>query len=255
MFDREAIEVFLTKVPDLRNPWRVVLTLLYVIVWAVACGAFFYFVDRLAPYGSLISQAAMCLVVTAISIIHFVQASAYRERYGELAYRYFFYHLMIPYLITWYACFFHPLFVSGPRLLPLWLAMAMGILFLALTAITSLHIERAGFHTVTHGMDVYTIFPEEATVVRGEIYGYVRHPLYLSLMCGTLALALLRNNGMALLVALLLLIPSLAAGYMEDRELIERAGEEHREYIRNTPALVPARRLGGFLKLLFSFEK
>jgi len=255
MFDREAIEVFLEKVPDLRNPWGVVLTVLYALVWAAACGAFFYLVDRLAPYGPLISQAVMCLVVTAISILHFVRASAYRERYGAMAYRYFFYQLMIPYLVTWYACFFHPLFVSGPRLLPPWLAISLGVLFLVLTVLTSLHIERAGFHTVTHGMDVYTIFPEEATVVRGEIYGYVRHPLYLSLMCGTLALAFLRNNGMALLVALLLLIPSLAAGYMEDWELIERAGEEHKEYIRNTPALVPVRRLGGFLKLLVSFEK
>ena len=255
MFDREAIEVFLDKVPDLRNPWRATLTLLYTIVLAVACGAFFYFVDRLGPYGPLISQAIMCLVVTAISIIHFVLASAYREKYGAMAYRHFFYHLMIPYLVTWYAGFFHPLFVGGPRLLPLWLAVVLGVLFLVLFVLTSLHIERAGFHTVTHGMDVYTIFPEEATVVRGEIYGYVRHPLYLSLMCGTIALALLRNNGMALLVALLLLVPSLAAGYMEDRELIERAGEEHRLYLGNTPALFPLRRLGGFLRLLFTFAK
>ena len=60
---------------------------------------------------------------------------------------------------------------------------------------------------------------------------------------------------MALLVALLLLVPSLAAGYMEDRELIERAGEEHREYLRNAPPLLPLRRLGGFLRLLFAFAR
>jgi protein-S-isoprenylcysteine O-methyltransferase Ste14 len=255
MFDHDAIEVFLAKVPDLRNPWRALLTVLYVLVWAVVCGAFFYFVDRLTSYAPLISQAVMCLVVTAISAIHFVLAGAYREKYGEMAYRYFFYHLMIPYLVTWYACFFHPLFVDGPRLLPPWLAISLAALFLLLTALTSLQIERAGFHTVTHGMDVYTIFPEEATVVRGKIYGYVRHPLYLSLMCGTIALAFLRNNGMAMLASLLLLIPSLAAGYMEDRELIQRAGEKHREYIQNTPALVPVTRPGGFLRMLVSFEK
>ena len=63
------------------------------------------------------SQALMCLIVTAISAIHFVRARAYRKKYGAMAYRYFFYHLMIPYLVTWYACFFHPVFVSGPRLL------------------------------------------------------------------------------------------------------------------------------------------
>jgi protein-S-isoprenylcysteine O-methyltransferase Ste14 len=197
----------------------------------------------------------MCLVVTAISFVHFALARTYREKYGPMAYRYFFYHLMIPYLVTWYACFFHPLFVAGPRLLPPWLAISLGGLFLVLFLLTDLQIERAGFHTVTHGMDLYTIFPEEATVVRGEIYGYVRHPLYLALMCGTIALAFFRNNGTALLVSLLLLIPSLAAGYMEDRELIERTGKEHSEYIRNTPALVPVKQLPGFLKLLISFEK
>ncbi|MFN2167247.1 MAG: methyltransferase family protein [Anaerolineae bacterium] len=255
MFDRESIEVFLNKVPDLRNGWRAALTVLYILILAAACGAFFYFVDGLGPYGPFISQAAMALVVTAISVVHFALARTYREKYGTMAYRHFFYHLMIPYLVTWYACFFHPLFVAGPRLLPTGLALSLGLLFLALFLLTDLQIERAGFHTVTHGMDVYTIFPEEATVVRGEIYGYVRHPLYLSLMCGTIALAFFRNNGMAILVSLLLLIPSLAAGYMEDRELIERSGEAHSEYIRNTPALVPVKRLPGFLKLLVSFEK
>ncbi len=255
MFDREAIEVFLAKVPDLRNPWRVILTVLYILAWVAACGAFFYYVDRLGSYAPLLSQAIMCLVVTTISALHFAWASVYRKKYGAMAYRYFFYHMMIPYLVTWYACFFHPLFVNGPRLLPPWLAISVGIPFLGLTVLTSLQIERAGFHTVTHGMDVYTIFPEEATVVYGEIYGYVRHPLYLSLMCGTIALALLRNNGMALLVSLLLLIPSLAAGYMEDRELLERVGEAHREYVRSTPALVPLRRLGSFLGMLISLKK
>ena len=255
MFDRESIEVFLGKVPDLRNGWRAALTVLYILILAAACGAFFYFVDGLGPGGPLLSQAAMCLVVTAISSIHFALARTYREKYGAMAYRHFFYHLMIPYLVTWYACFFHPLFVTGPRLLPTWLAIFLGLLFLVLFFLTDLQIERAGFHTVTHGMDVYTIFPEEATVVRGEIYAYVRHPLYLSLMCGTIALAFFRNNGIALLVSLLLLIPSLAAGYMEDRELIQRAGEEHREYIRDTAALIPVKRLPGFLKLLVSFKR
>jgi len=254
MFDREAIEVFLAKVPDLRNLWRTVLTLLYILAWVAACAAFFYYTDRLGAYAPMASQAVTCLVVTAISAIHFVRARAYREKYGAMAYRYFFYHLMIPYLVTWYACFFHPVFISGPRLLPPWLAISLGLLFLGLTVLTNLQIERAGFHAVTHGMDVYTIFPEETTVVYGEIYGYVRHPLYLSLMCGTISLALLRNNAVALLAGLLLLIPSLAAGYMEDRELSERVGEGHKEYVNSTPALVPVRRLGSFLRLLISVK-
>jgi hypothetical protein len=250
MFDKESLQIFLSKVPDLRNPWRVVLTVLYVLVVAFLCGTFFYYVNGLAPYAPLISQFVMAIVVVAIGYVHFKAAGAYRERYEAQAYRHYFYHLMIPYLVTWYACFFHPLFAGGPQFLPWWVAILIGLIFFVLFALTSVHIERAGFHMVTHGMDVYTVFPEETTVVHGEIYGYIRHPLYLSLLCGSIALAFFRNNGLALLVALLQLIPALAVGHMEDRELVERAGDAHREYIRNTSALVPVRHLGEFLSFL-----
>lgn len=255
MFDEESIRIFIEKVPDLKSPWRVLLTVGYVVIQSVLCVAFFFYLDRLSWYAPIISQLVMAIIVTVISYLHFKKVGRYRERYGPLAYRYYFYHLMVPYLVTWYACFFHPLFVSGPALLPRWIAIGLGIVFLLLCFVTSIHVERAGFHMVTHGMDVYTVFPDEATVVYGKIYGYVRHPLYLSLTCGCIGLALLRNNTTALLVSLLQLIPALAAGYMEDQELIERVGEEHKAYIEQTAALVPVMRLGGFLKLLFSLEK
>lgn len=255
VFDKQSLEIFVSKVPDLKNPGKVFLTVLYMLSLAALCALFFFYVDRLAWYGPILSQLAMALAVTAVSYIHIKAADGYRKRYGPLAYRYYFYHLMIPYLVTWYACFFHPLFVRGPALLPWWLAIGLGILFLLLFLLTSMHIERAGFHMITHGMDVYTVFPDEAPVVYGEIYGYVRHPLYFALSSGCIGLALLRNNPVAIVVALLQLIPALAAGYMEDRELIERVGDKHQEYIEQTAALIPVRRLGGFLKLLFFLGK
>lgn len=251
MFDQQSFEIFVDKVPDLKNPRGVLLTVLYVLGLSALCAGFFYYVDGLAWYAPILSQAVMAMVVTAISYVHFKVVDHYRARYGPLAYRYYFHHLMIPYLVTWYACFFHPLFVSGTALLPQWLAIGLGGLFLLLMMLTNLHIERAGFHMITHGMDVYTVFPDEATVVYGEIYGYIRHPLYFALTCGCLGLGFLKNNAVALVVALLQVIPALAAGYMEDRELIERVGEEHRDYIARTSALVPIKRLGSFLKLLF----
>ena len=251
MFNKQSLKVVVGTVPDLKNPVKVFLTVLYILFLGILCTVFFFCADRLAWYAPILSQFIMALTVTAISYIHFRVVDDYRERYGPLAYRYYFYHLMLPYLVTWYACFFHPLFVSGPMLLPWWLAIGLGILFLLLFLLVNIHIERAGFHMTTHGMDVYTVFPDEATVVYGEIYGYIRHPLYFALTCGCLGLALLRNNPVALVVALLQLIPALAAGYMEDRELIERVGRGHKEYIKTTPALVPVRSLGRFLKLLF----
>jgi protein-S-isoprenylcysteine O-methyltransferase Ste14 len=250
MFDKASLAILLSKVPDLRKPTGILLTLLYTLLLAALCGLFFYSVDRLAWYGPLLSQLIMALIVTSVSYVHFKLAPRYRQRYGPLAYRAFFYHLMLPYLVTWYACFFHPLFVAGPALLPRWLSIGLGLVFLLLFFLADAHIERAGFQMITHGLDLYTVFPKEATVVYGQIYGYIRHPLYFALICGCLGLGLLRNNALSLVVALLHVIPALAVGYMEDRELIQRAGGEHRAYIQRTAALLPLRRMGGFLKLL-----
>ena len=255
MFDKREIEIFVAKVPDLKKPGKVFLIVLYVLCLAALCGLSFFYVDRLAWYAPILSQLAMALIVTIISYRHFRAVDSYRERFWPLANQAYFYRLMIPYLVTWYACFFHPLFVGGPALLPWWLAIGLGVLFLLLTMLANLHIERSGFHMVTHGMDVYTMFPEEGTLVYGKIYGYIRHPLYFALTCGCIALGLFRNNAVAIVVSLLHLIPALAVGAMEDRELIERKGKEHEGYIQRTAALLPLRRMLGFLKLLFFLER
>ena len=252
MFNKEAMKVLLEKVPALRSPWRVLLTVLYSVLLAALCVLFFTYVNGLSWYAPLISQLIMALLTALICFAHFKLVGWHQERYGSLAYQYYFYHLMLPYLVAWYACFFHPLFINGPTLLPSWLSIVLGIIFLLLVPIIGLHIERAGFHVETHGMDVYTIFPEKTTIVRGEIYAYVRHPLYLVLTCGTFGLALLANNWIALVAALLQLVPALFAGWMEDRELIERDGEAHRKYIKNTGALLPHKDVAGFLRLLFA---
>jgi protein-S-isoprenylcysteine O-methyltransferase Ste14 len=251
MFDKDSIDIFLNKVPDLRNPLKAFLTVVYVFFVALMCIIFFRTLNSLGLIAPIISQFVMALVVLIIAYLHFIKAPEYRVQYGALAYRFYFYRYMIPYLVTWYACFFHPLFVDGPKLLPNWLAITLGVLFLVLMFLTSIHIERAGFHTLTHGMDIYSVYPEEATVVRGEIYGYIRHPLYFALLCGGIGLAFFSNNWVALIVALLQLIPALGVGYMEDRELTLGEGERHRAYIKATSALLPFKNPVGFLNLLF----
>ena len=251
MFTKEAVRILIEKVPALMSPWKVLLTVLYTLGLAILCVLFFVYVDGLGRYAPLVSQLIMALLTVLISYLHFRLVGWYRARYGPLAYQPYFYHLMLPYLVAWYACVFHPLFVDGPALLPAWLSIVLGVFLLLLCPIAALHIERAGFHTETHGLDLYTVFPEETTIVRGEIFGYIRHPLYFALTCATFGLAFLANNWQALAAAGLQLIPALAAGWLEDRELIERDGQAHRDYIRNTGALLPHQDWPGFFRLLF----
>lgn len=132
---------------------------------------------------------------------------------------------MIPYLVMWYACFSYPLSVNNPPLLHSWLVISLDIVFLVLFFLTSLHIENSGFHNTTHGMDIYHVFSEEATVVYGEINAYIQHSLYFLLLSGTIGLIFLRNNSTALITSLLILISSIVAARMEDRELVKRIGE------------------------------
>jgi protein-S-isoprenylcysteine O-methyltransferase Ste14 len=198
----------------------------------------------------IITQLIVTLIVTLIAYLHFKYSKRYRSKYGDLAYQYYFFHFILPYLITWYALFFHPLFIQGSPLLPFEVSFIIGLLFLVLFILVSIHIERAGFKTITHGMDIYTIFPEEATIVRGEIYGYIRHPLYLSLTCGCFAMAFFANNFVSFIVAILQLIPCFVVGKLEDNELINRTGKEHKKYIQETSLLFPLKTPIKFLKLL-----
>lgn len=92
---------------------------------------------------------------------------------------------------------------------------------------------------------------EEGTRVSKDIYSYLRHPGYAMLIYTALGLALVRNNLLAILTALIYLIPNLLEMKLEDQELIERFGEEHRRYVKETPAIFPhLRDLGKFFKLI-----
>ncbi|MFX1265220.1 MAG: methyltransferase family protein [Promethearchaeota archaeon] len=255
MSDKKGVKILKEKVPDLQTSRGKILAAAYILVAFSGCLLFFLWIDSLVWYGPLVSQLSMALIGTAFSIAHFRTAARYRETYGDSAYRYHFYHYVIPILVTWYACCFHPLFVGGPELLHLWIAIFIGVLLLLMTILTEVQIEKSGFDVTTHGLDIFTIFPEETPPVHGEIYSFIRHPLYFSLLCLSLCLAFFRNNLMAVLVALIFLIPIVAAIYLEDRELVERYGDVHRDYIKRTAAIIPLKRPLGFLRLMVQFKQ
>ncbi|MBD3216163.1 MAG: hypothetical protein GF311_26355 [Candidatus Lokiarchaeota archaeon] len=256
---KEEIEIFLDKVPALRSKGKAILTIFYLLILVGLSILYFYILDQITWYMPIISQAFMALLVSLIGYVHIQKAEYYKEKYGRLAYQKYFYRYIIPLLVSWYAIFFHPLFISGTPIFPLWIlpswtSIIIGIVLFVLFILVTLHIERAGFKMMTHGMDIYSIFPEEAPIVRGEIYSYVRHPLYLSLTLGCFALAIIANNYIALIAGFMQLIPCLVMGTIEDTELTERQGNDHLDYIQSTAFLFPIKRLGGFLKLLFSFR-
>jgi len=245
------MKFFLEKVPALKRPIYAFLTVLYSFCLIALMVLFFYFINRIDWWGPLLSQGLMCIIVSLIGLLHFVFASIFRKKYQNLAYQPFFYIFMLPYLITWYACFFHPAFIIGDKLLPIWAQVLLVVFCLLVMILTNIQIEKAGFSVVTHGMDVFTVFPEETTIVRGKIYSFIRHPLQFSLLMGGFAMGFISNTWIGLVISTFQLVPSLIIGFREDWELIVRSGEDHKAYIKQTALLFPIRKLPGFLKLLF----
>jgi protein-S-isoprenylcysteine O-methyltransferase Ste14 len=80
---------------------------------------------------------------------------------------------------------------------------------------------------------------QKGRLLQEGIYGVVRHPRYLSAGVSVIANALFINYA-GLYILVLLLVP---VGYLmivlEERELIERFGEEYRKYQRGVPRLIP----------------
>ena len=248
------MKFFLEKVPILKKPTYAFLTILYSFGLIALVVLFFYFIKRIAWWAPIMSQTIMCIIVCLIGILHFRFAPIYRRKYQNLAYQKFLYVFVLPYIIAWYGCFYHPAFIKGTKLLPIWAQIILILFCLFLVISASIQIEKAGFSLMTHGMDIFTVFPEESGILRGKIYSFIRHPLYFVLFIGGFAMGFISNTWIALVVASLQIIPCVIIGYCEDKELIVRSGGDHKEYIKQTALLIPIRRLPGFLKLLFFWK-
>jgi len=251
MVNKSGFALLKEKVPAFGSPWKAVMIFTGWFLLFLACLAFFWWFDGLVWYGALISQTIIALACSWLGYAHMRNAQRYRAKYGSLAYRRFFFHFIVPIFATWYACIFHPLLVGGTALLPLWLALVIAAALFSVRPLTAWHIHRAGFDEVGHGLGIYTVYPEEGTMVSSEIYSYIRHPIYTGGLFAALAFAFARNNPIALACALIFVIPILVEARLEDNEMTRRFGEEHREYMRSTGAILPrVRKTGKFLRFL-----
>ncbi|MFW9992935.1 MAG: methyltransferase family protein [Candidatus Odinarchaeota archaeon] len=241
------------KVPEFRNPLTMGVTITLSILGFTVIMLFFWWFDGLVWYGAMISQLIFVIIATIFFYGFATQAGAYREKYGDQAYRYFFFYLVIPVLITGNACIFHVLLIEGPALLSLWIALAAGAFFILMRFLLEWHLRKAGFDEVAHGLGIYMVFPEEGVSVTSDIYSYIRHPMYTGDFFLALGLALLKNNLLAIIIALMSFIPFVIGAKMEDRELVKRFGQVHLQYIDRTPSFFPyLRNAGKFLRFLFS---
>lgn len=80
---------------------------------------------------------------------------------------------------------------------------------------------------------------QKGRLLQDGIYRMVRHPRYLSAGVGVVANALFINYAGLYLLILLLAPTGYVMLVLEERELIDRFGEEYRKYQREVPQLIP----------------
>lgn len=240
------------KVPEFRSPLKAIFIIIIGVCIFLGIMIFFWWFDRLQWYGIYISQSIITIIASVFIYRFTTRGDKYRRKYGNLAYRYFFFHIVILMLITGNAGLFHVLIIKGPILFPLWFAICTGIFFIFMRFLLEWHLRSSGFDEVGHGLGIFMLFPEEGQQINSDIYSFIRHPMYAGDLCLDIGFAFLRNNLFAFIIALIAFIPFIIAMKCEDKELIKRFGDKHRQYIKTTGAIIPHwKNMGKFLRLLF----
>ena len=81
--------------------------------------------------------------------------------------------------------------------------------------------------------------PETGKLITAGIYGWVRHPRYIGMFFGLLAVAFF-SNYLAIYVIAGAMVPGFyALTFFEERELRDRFGEEYAAYSRRVPRFIP----------------
>ncbi len=256
MSQKTGYRLLQEKIPAFKSPSKAAgIVTLYVLLFA-GIMVFFWWFDSLLWYGPFLSQIIVVLISCLFVPWYFKKPGIYRSKYGDRAFGPFFFQIVLPMLIIANAGIFHVLLVDGPPLMPLWIAIILGIFFLVIRFLFESHIHHSGFDEVGHGQGIFSMFPEEGYRVSSEINSYIRYPMYAGNFCMAIGLALFRNNWLALLVGVISFLPLLLAARLEDKELIRRFGAQHQQYVHDTHMFFPrGKDLGRFVKLLFSRGK
>ncbi|MCK4330496.1 isoprenylcysteine carboxylmethyltransferase family protein [candidate division WOR-3 bacterium] len=119
-------------------------------------------------------------------------------------------------------------FTRGPKMtIPTPVALTVGILLLVINFIIKIVAQRH--------IGVFPALKNKAKLYTTGIYGVVRHPLYMSNGLLALGIAILFKSMYALLFSIPYALLYLLIIHFEEKNLLERYGEEYKEYKRKNP--------------------
>jgi protein-S-isoprenylcysteine O-methyltransferase Ste14 len=122
-----------------------------------------------------------------------------------------------------------------------WLLFGIGFLFYALSVFIALKCRRYLRFTIFVGVPEVSRSKGPGRLLTEGIYGRVRHPRYLSVITGMIGFALIANYLGVYVMVLILLPVMFLLTIVEERELVERFGDDYLDYRRRVSRLIPRR--------------
>jgi protein-S-isoprenylcysteine O-methyltransferase Ste14 len=105
--------------------------------------------------------------------------------------------------------------------------------------ILSAYIVIAGYLLLKRKGKPSANFENTSLLVRSGIYGYIRHPLYLSVFLLGTGVVFKDPGPAQLVLGVINLIAVWFTSRIEEREMVEKFGEEYRIYMKETKMFIP----------------
>jgi len=241
-------------VPDLRSPVRSAWIGILAATIFTLMSDFYILIKRIYPIWGPDGQIIFTTIGYLLMRMFFTKKKIYIERYGGLAYRNAFGRFALPGLMLIFASVAYTGYISGPRIpISWWVSITPFLGWYFLLVGVTLWIRAI----LTFGLDnlamLYVYFPKKGHRVDSSIYEVLRHPVYAGVLRLGLGLAFLNGNIFAIIFGLLILPFGTTAWVrlVEEKELIERFGNEYIGYRKVTPAFWPRpNNLGKFFHFL-----
>jgi len=250
-----GLEQMRAHIPDMRTRRGSLLVGLYVLTGLALITLVFIFLDARWPEWTLVAQVAIIAAGFVWMARFFWQRQAFKQKWGELAYRNAAGLYVVPGLTMILAAVAHIAYMPGPAIPLNWWTPGLVTLGWYFSIIGFVLWLRAVF---TFGFDnlamLYVYFPEEGRMVDSAIYGILRHPVYAGVIHLGLGLGLLNGNWFALAFGLFMPLGlTIWLRLVEEKELLERFGAGYAEYRKRVPAFWPRPRdAGKFWRFLIS---
>jgi protein-S-isoprenylcysteine O-methyltransferase Ste14 len=136
---------------------------------------------------------------------------------------------------------FESIFILVLLNINVWFANPLSPLQLAswVLLILSLYVVITGYHLLKRKGKPDSNFENTSLLVKSGIYGYIRHPLYLSVFLLGTGVMLKNPESLQLILGVINLIAVYFTARIEEQEMIAKFGEAYREYMKETKMFIP----------------